>query len=97
MSENILDTILGGSFDNELDTITSAIKQRKTILANRLISSLDEGDRVKFNNTTRPRYLVGVEGTVKKINGKSVSIDLDMAHGRFFKNIRVPSSLVELV
>jgi uncharacterized protein YkvS len=55
------------------------------------------GERVRFNDGTRPKYLQGVEGTVKKINRTKIVVDLDERKERFFKNITVPLTLVEKV
>lgn len=58
------------------------------------------GDRVRFV-AGRPRYLIGVQGTVSKINDKTVGVDIDdNPRARGFsgaKGVRVPVSSLAAV
>jgi hypothetical protein len=59
------------------------------------------GDDVRIIGKLRPNYLYGYSFTVKKVNQKTVSIDVpDLAHFRRFagqKGVRIPKSAVEKV
>jgi preprotein translocase subunit YajC len=62
--------------------------------------SFSEGDRVRFVSG-RPKYLVGVQGTVCKINDKTVGVNIDQdPRARTFsgaQGIRVPITVLALV
>lgn len=55
------------------------------------------GDRVTFNGSTRPKYLVGTPATIKKVNRTRVAIRLDADTGRFSssQDIYVPMALLD--
>lgn len=85
-----------GEFDEYLDGMEQTIREYKKSKAPK-IWEFQIGERVRFNDGTRPKYLQGVEGTVKKINRTKIVVDLDERKERFFKNITVPLTLVEKV
>ena len=85
-----------GEFDEYLDGMIHTINEYKKSKAPK-IWEFQIGERVRFNDGTRPKYLQGVEGTVKKINRTKIVVDLDERKERFFKNITVPLTLVEKV
>jgi|SRR6476469_3777327 len=96
--DNILDMILTAD-PSQLSQIKQAVKQREEILLQRTLNDLMKGSKVKFNNKTRPKYLVGLEAEVTKVNAKSVKVKIDdsesarrYGHGE----IRVPFSLIEV-
>lgn len=92
--------IINGKYDEELDTIQEAVRQR--IRLNRSTEALTNmveikiGDTVRFLNI-RPKYMVGQEAVVV---GKKVSklvVRLKQPTGRFNGDTTVPASCVELV
>lgn len=85
-----------GDYDEYLDTMIYLAQERKKALAPK-IWEFQVGERVRFNGATKPKYLQGVEGTVRDINRTRIVVDLDERHNRFYKNITVPLSLVEKV
>ncbi len=97
MSDELLDRVLGGEADDYLDELKDAVSDRKKIVAQRLVSGIKVGDRIRFNASTRPVYLQGVEATVTKKLQKNVQVELDEAAGRYEAGspITVPAVLVE--
>jgi hypothetical protein len=87
--------VLSGQMDEYLDGMMQTIQLRKKDMAPK-VWEFQIGDRIKMKNTN-PKYLNGAMGTVKKINRTKIVIDLDQAHGRFFRNITTPLSMVEKV
>lgn len=98
---DVLDTILVAD-ETQLNQIQQAVKQRKEIVLGRMVLGLNKGDKVRFNGKIRPKYLVGLEATVEKVNQKSVGVRLvedDKAAARRFGHgvIRCPISLIETI
>lgn len=91
--------ILSGKHDAVLDAISQAVAQRRQVLARHELTSIKIGDNVRFSARIRPRYLSGLTAKVTKVNGASVTVDIDNnpAYGRFqgSRNVRVPAALVE--
>lgn len=82
----MIDDILGGKHDHELDALGNAIYERRKTLAKRLASSLKPGDQVMFNDKASPKYLVGATAVVTAKRAKAVSsvmIKLDEHVGRY--------------
>lgn len=84
-----------GKFDEHLDYIISATRERKTDLAPKAYD-FKIGDRVRMNNAN-PKYLNGALATIKKINRTKVVIDLDERHGKFYTNITAPTTMLEKI
>jgi hypothetical protein len=99
VSTTLLDSIIGGAHDSDLDAIVGAIRDRQKILAARTVAAIKPGDTVRFSNEIRPRYLVGKTATVVKVNRQSVVVNCpaDPAYGRFegARNVRCPNALIE--
>jgi hypothetical protein len=93
--EELNSTILSGQVDEFLDNIIQVIKIRKDQLKPS-IWEFQVGDRVRLVNAN-PKYLIGAEATVRKVNRTKIVIDLDVPQGRFSKNISTPLSMVEKV
>jgi hypothetical protein len=98
MTTTILDSIIGGTHDSDLDAISDAVKQRRQILAARTVSALRPGDTVAFSDLIRPTYLIGREATVVRVNAKSVVVNCpdDPSYRRYCnaKSVRCPNSLI---
>ena len=89
----ICESIVRGKFDaSQLDGIAQAITFRRQ----QIISKLHIGDEVKFSARTKPTYLIGVKGTIVKVNTKRVKVRLDQPVGRFGSLIMAPKSLLEV-
>jgi hypothetical protein len=85
--EGLLDALMLGVLDEYLDHIAAIVKIRRDIIAGVTnlvaLSLLNPGDRVQFNETAKPRYLVGLVGT---ITGKEIErcvVQLDEPVGRY--------------
>ena len=96
-TDNIITDIRNGKYDNDLNDIVLAINARRKSFTEKTKRGLHVGDRIRFNQATKPLYLRGVEGTITKINRVKVVVDLDSRHNRFYKNINVPVGLIEKV
>lgn len=96
---SVIDEILDGKLDDDLDQILSAIKERRDQLASRLRFKLRPGDRVRVVGDLRPRYLIGLIGVVKRINQTTISIDFEdpASAGRYSAGVRMPLEHVEKV
>lgn len=83
MSDNILDQIIGGQHDNDLDLIISTVQDRKQIIARRVVDELEIGDTVRLKNL-RPKYMVGAKATVASgIRQKRLSVTLIDGAGKY--------------
>ncbi len=97
--EDIETRILTGDLDDTLADVARAVETRRRMIAARTVGQLRVGDRIRFNDTTSPKYLIGVEAVVTKKLQKNVTVELDEGVGRFpaGAEIRVPASLVETI
>ncbi len=86
---------LAGEYDEYLDTMIHIAQERKKAMAPK-IWEFQIGDAIRMVNTN-PKYLNGATGKVRKVNRTKVVIDLDEQHGRFFRNISTPLSMIEKV
>lgn len=74
--------IRGGAHDDELDAIIREAMARKKALAPQA-RDFNSGDRVRFNNSTRPQYMRGMTATVIGIRQTKLELRIDRDHGRF--------------
>lgn len=97
----ILRGIALGDFDDHLESIHDAVRERRRVrvaaVAAEVTSDIRYGDRVRLTVETRPKYMIGAEGTVTKVNGASFRVKLDDPSSRFGAEPRVPRSLIEKV
>jgi uncharacterized protein YkvS len=93
--DNFIIPLMMGEFDNHLDRMANAVKNRQQMNAP-TVYDFKVGDRVKMKNAN-PKYLNGAEGRVVKINRTKVVVDLHKRHGRFYTNITTPTSMLERV
>jgi uncharacterized protein YkvS len=91
----IMLSIMTGEQDEWLDNIAALVHNRKREMAPK-IWEFQIGDAIRMVNTN-PKYLNGATGKVRKVNRTKVVIDLDEQHGRFFRNISTPLSMIEKV
>lgn len=103
------------TFNDVLDFVSSATEQEvrllfdagnrraKTIRENTAAANaanLKPGDKVRTKGL-KPKYLSGLEATVKRMNGSKVDIEVDEKHqfetGRYSRNFTVPASALEAI
>ena len=96
----IVKSILDGHADDDFENIQGAIRSRRDYLALQKGAQLKKGDKVRFADHIRPKYLAGLVATVKKVNKTSASVDIDdkFAAGRYGPGgCRCPFDLLEIV
>ncbi len=98
---DIIRSIEEGTYDTHLEAIHDAVRERRRVrvatAAAEITGDIKVGDRVRLNSSCRPRYMIGAEGVVTKINGASFKVKLDDPTSRFGAEPRCPKSLIELV
>ena len=90
--QEINSTIIGGSFTNEqLDSISAAIKFARNQLATKNKFTLRTGSAVKFTSSRSGQTILG---TVEKVNRKFIIV---RETGKAFGTWRVPANMLEAV
>lgn len=103
-----IDAIILGELDHGLDSILAAVQERRRSVGHGGMrvgrsGAFHIGQEVVFNDRTRPRYMIGLRGTVTKVNDATVKVELDhsstLQAGRFGggTGLRVPFGLVDAV
>lgn len=99
--EELIDAILDGVADNDIDKLNAAIKQRREMKNNRKILFMSIGDTVVFNEQANPKYLQGNKATVAKVNKTTVTVNMEenyqLRKYSGSKNVRCPISIVDKV
>jgi len=83
-----------------LEELADVIRERRSQLSRRSFFEFKVGDRVRFNHTVKPYYLIGVTGTItsKKQTKLVFTPDPSQMLGRFRGGpITTPPSLLERV
>ena len=95
----IIDKVLGGEADEYLNELREAVNSRRKVVAARVVSGVKVGDRIRFNENTRPKYLQGIEAVVVEKLQKNVRVEMAETAGRYTAGmpITVPAILVEVV
>ena len=103
----LIESIVAGQFDNDLEQLAKAIENRRMSMRKvRTIADYSVGDRVKFNELTGTRYMVGQSATIVSKNRTKVVVRLENPMGRFAKinpitrevqsaNVNVPLSIID--
>jgi len=97
---SIISDINNGLHDHELAAIISAAQSRNSLTPSPARNyTLVIGDRVVFNSHVSPKYMVGQQGTVVKVNRSTVKLKLDNQIGRFkcFGNTKAPLSIIDKI
>ncbi len=90
--QDVNSAIMFGSFSHEeLESVASAVKFRRTQLAKAVKRSVTKGATVKFYNTRHLREMVG---TVQKVAIKYITVAELPPHNRLW---RVPASMLTVV
>jgi len=100
--EQLVDAIFDGVADNNIDSLTEAIKTRREIKDSRKILLINPGDMVMFNKHARPKYLQGIKAKVTKTNRTTVDVTIseDAWGARKYRGssgIRTPITIVDKV
>lgn len=99
--EQLVDSILDGVADDNIETLSAAIKKRRKIQNSRKILFIAPGDTVRFNGTTRPKYLQGIKAKVVRNNKTTITVFVpeDAWGTRKYRGteVRVPAGLVDKV
>jgi hypothetical protein len=104
--KTVLDQVSSGAFDSDLNKLVDAVNARLTVVRKaKKISDFNIGDRVKFNELTGTRYMVGQYATVISKNRTKVVVRLETPMGRFARylpngevqssNVTVPLSIID--
>jgi hypothetical protein len=108
-TQDILDAINSGSMDSDLGKIKDAIALRTPKARAALtINDYNIGARVRFNESTGTRYMVGQYATISGKNRTKVTVRLETPMGRFARvnpttgavdsaNVTVPIAIIDLV
>jgi len=104
--ETVLGQISKGSYDSDLTKLADAVKARlDKVRKNKSIGDFEIGDRVKFNELTGTRYMVGQYATIVSKNRTKVVVRLETPTGRFMRvgangdiqsaNVTVPLGIID--
>lgn len=92
--EDLLRAIHMGKADDQLSQVERALKSRQRVKA----IAYHRGQKFKLNNTVRPLYLIGVTGTIVKVNQKRCVVNFDEGQylGRYPQyGVTVPFDMIE--
>lgn len=80
-ASTIASHILEGQHDDDLDVIRDAIRSRAEIIrtqdAAKLRAQLRKGTKVRTTGNLSPKYLLGLTGKVKAVNGEKADVTFD--------------------
>jgi uncharacterized protein YkvS len=97
-SSDVLNAILAGACDDNIDAVYRAYKSRAKTLsqmkAATAMATLKVGDIVRFGQDTKPARLRGLKGRVVKFNPTRVSIEM---LDNQWESYNVPPALLEKV
>lgn len=95
-TQEIIDGIIAGYLDSDLDRIKAALDSRRDELQEsrnrKLKYAITPGTHVWFNRRTRPEYMQGAEAVVVEINRTRIVVKLIRPVGRF-RGDRVTTAL----
>lgn len=97
--QNLINDIMGGVYDDRLDIIESACRQRKKVQGDINLMTLTPGTKVRLRGLS-PKYLNGQTGVIAdgRQRGKRLNVKLDHPVGKFRSGIVTPpASCVEVV
>ncbi len=94
-AHQIVADIADGGLDSDLEALKSAIDRRLSARrATLTIRDYSIGTKVRFNNRTGTRYMVGQTGVISSIKVKKVVVTLDTPIGRFERPNGIPAKTV---
>lgn len=97
-STEIIQAVLRGDADDNLDGIADATRERRKTVAHASFFTYKPGDRVRLVNL-RPKYLVGLEATVVRRNKSRIVVTLDNPPpgGRFSGEVTASPNMIEAI
>lgn len=104
--ETLVEQISGGSYDQDLVKLADAVKARQDkVRKGKSLSDYNIGDRVRFNELTGTRYMVGQYATIVSKKRAKVVVRLETPTGRFVQylpngevrsaNVTVPLAIID--
>lgn len=99
-TKTILQAIVDGKLDKDLDGIIEACRDRRQDAGKAIKYTLKRGDKIRIvGSNIKPGYLRGMEFIVKKINPTTISADpVDPSKARRYAHgIRVPFEFAQKV
>jgi hypothetical protein len=95
---SLIIAIVNGEFDDDLEGIKNACRQREKVQGDINLMTLKPGTKVRLRGLS-PQYLNGQTGVVAAgpRRGKRIRVNLDSPVGRFTKTITPPASCVEVL
>ena len=81
-SNEIIGAINSGEVDDDLDTIIDTARGRQERAAIAKAQGFVRGDTVRVVGHIRPKYLIGMEGTVTEVVGGRVGVRMNEERGR---------------
>jgi hypothetical protein len=96
----LLDQIAAGELDAHLVAIAEAVRARhellQTISSQKMLATLNVGDRVRINRHASPQYLHGIHGTVVELDRHAAVVCVHRPIGRFKSGeIRCPPLVLD--
>jgi len=96
----VVEQIINGDLDGELDSIKEALRQRRKLKSSQKTAmamiTINVGDIVVLKNLT-PKYVNGERAKVVKKNRTKFQVKLDKPVGRFGTLVTVPASCLDRV
>jgi hypothetical protein len=88
-----------GKFDDLVDEIFSAARDRIRVVARKRAKRLKAGDDVQFNDRSDPKAFAGVFATVISISGSTVTVEIHESCGEYaaWEHVEAPASCLKLV
>lgn len=100
--KDVMLAVAEGDFDENLDSLFQAIKQRDRIRrkSENLAAFIEfqPGDKIEFNARARPKYLVGLTGVVIGKAATKLIVEIEDTYGAqkwAGARVRVPASIVD--
>ena len=94
----IITNIRSGAYDDDLEGLRGAVRDRTDAVERSGSAGLMPGDTAVICGDIRPKYLYGLEVTVRKLNDVTVGVEFpdDARCGKFrgATKVRVPRSCV---
>ena len=72
---DLLTAIVQGDYDGDEQAIYDAFKTRRSIRSQIAGASFKPGDKVRIAGDIRPKYLIGLEGTIDHKRGKGFVLE----------------------
>ncbi len=95
-ANDLVQAVLQGEADDDFNAVNAALRKRQSYLADIQASAFSEGTRVQLANL-RPKYLIGLTGTVLRKEGQKFVVELDAGQDtrRYDSILRVKPTMLE--